>query len=166
MGDQSSWLHALNYGVYDYHRVPFDLRKVVRRPPHLRGQDYETKRAMGRTWIQDTSCNLSPAKLMAPNRVQRGLMVVKPNQVRVTILSNTHRQVWPSGCGHRFLCTCNVVGWSIRSMLSRRLILAALLTAVWRLNQRKTHRTQLSWQLVCAAMTGSGPVVPIIRRRI
>ena len=76
---------------------------------------------------------LSPASVLAPNRLQRKFEVANPNDTWVTDITHirTH-QGWLYLAVVIDLYSRKVVGWSMHSRIKKELVLNALLMAVWR----------------------------------
>jgi putative transposase len=76
---------------------------------------------------------LSPARVLAPNRLQRKFGVANPNETWVTDITHirTH-QGWLYLAVVIDLYSRKVVGWSIQSRIKKESVLNALLMAVWR----------------------------------
>lgn len=99
--------------------------------------------------------------VVAPNRVQRQFTVVGANQVWVTDITYIRTwQVWLYLAVVIDLFARNVVGWSMKPTLSRKLALGALMMAVWRRkpdsevivhsDQGSQYRSD-NWQRFCRA---------------
>ena len=126
--------YTLSGGVYGYRRVHGDLREIGEVCSRNR-----VAKIMRKNRIQAIHGYKVPRgtrgrpSLIAPNRVRREFTVVKPNQVWVTDI--TYIRTWQ---GWLYLAVVidlfarNVVGWSMKPILSRELALDALLMAVWR----------------------------------
>ena len=76
---------------------------------------------------------LSPARVLAPNRLQRKFEVANPNDTWVTDITHirTH-QGWLTLAVVIDPYSRKVVGWSMHSRIKKELVLNALLMAVWR----------------------------------
>jgi putative transposase len=74
-----------------------------------------------------------PARVLAPNRLQRKFGVANPNETWVTDITHirTH-QGWLYLAVVIDLYSRKVVGWSIQSRIKKESVLNALLMAVWR----------------------------------
>ncbi|WP_264973708.1 IS3 family transposase [Klebsiella variicola] len=126
--------YSLSGGVYGYRRVHGDLNEIG----EICGKN-RVGRIMQLNRIKAVRGYKAPRRIagrpsvVAPNRVQRQFTVVRANQVWVTDI--TYIRTWQ---GWLYLAVVidlfarNVVGWSMKSTLSRELALDALMMAVWR----------------------------------
>ncbi len=126
--------YALSGRVYGYRRVHGDLCEIGETCGKNR-----VSRIMQLNRIKDVRGYKAPRRIagrpsvVVPNRVKRAFTVVKHNQVWVTDI--TYIRTWQ---GWLYLAVVielfarNVVGWSMKTTLSRELALDALIMAVWR----------------------------------
>ncbi|MCT2385541.1 IS3 family transposase [Erwinia pyrifoliae] len=164
--------YSLSGGVYGYRRVHGDLNEIGETCGKNRvGRIMQLNRIKAVRGYKAPRRIAGRPSVVAPNRVQRQFTVVRANQVWVTDI--TYIRTWQ---GWLYLAVVidlfarNVVGWSMKSTLSRELALDALMMAVWR---RKpdgeviVHSDQGSqygsddWQRFCRANN----LVPSMSRR-
>ena len=126
------WLQS--GGVYGYRKIHCDLRDIGKQCGENRV--YRLMRAAGlraQVGYRRPRHRLSPARVLAPNRLQRKFEVANPNDTWVTDITHirTH-QGWLYLAVVIDLYSRKVVGWSMHSRIKKELVLNALLMAVWR----------------------------------
>ena len=126
------WLQS--GGVYGYRKIHCDLRDIGEQCGENRV--YRLMRAAGlraQVGYRRPRHRLSPARVLAPNRLQRKFEVANPNDTWVTDITHirTH-QGWLYLAVVIDLYSRKVVGWSMHSRIKKELVLNALLMAVWR----------------------------------
>lgn len=132
--------YSASHGVYGARRVFGDLREVgetcgLHRVERVM-RDHKIKALRGYKKPRHIAGRPS---IIAPDRLQREFTVDSPNKVWVTDI--TYIRTWQ---GWLYLAVVvdlyarKVVGWSMKSTLSRELALDALLMAVWR--RKPEHR--------------------------
>ncbi|HCI4282253.1 TPA: IS3 family transposase [Klebsiella variicola subsp. variicola] len=126
--------YSLSGGVYGYRRVHGDLNEIGETCGKNRvGRIMQLNRIKAVRGYKAPRRIAGRPSVVAPNRVQRQFTVVRANQVWVTDI--TYIRTWQ---GWLYLAVVidlfarNVVGWSMKPMLSRELALDALIMAVWR----------------------------------
>ena len=126
------WLQS--GGVYGYRKIHCDLRDIGEQCGENRV--YRLMRAAGlraQVGYRRPRHRLSPARVLAPNRLQRKFEVANPNETWVTDITHirTH-QGWLYLAVVIDLYSRKVVGWSMHSRIKKELVLNALLMSVWR----------------------------------
>ena len=126
------WLQS--GGVYGYRKIHCDLRDIGEQCGENRV--YRLMRAAGlraQVGYRRPRHRLSPARVLAPNRLQRKFEVANPNDTWVTDITHirTH-QGWLYLAVVIDLYSRKVVGWSMQSRIKKESVLNALLMAVWR----------------------------------
>lgn len=126
--------YSLSGGVYGYRRVHGDLNEIGETCGKNRvGRIMQLNRIKAVRGYKAPRRIAGRPSIVAPNRVQRQFTVVRANQVWVTDI--TYIRTWQ---GWLYLAVVidlfarNVVGWSMKPILSRELALDALMIAVWR----------------------------------
>ena len=120
--------------VYGYRKIHCDLRDIGEQCGENRV--YRLMRAAGlraQVGYRRPRHRLSPARVLAPNRLQRKFEVANPNDTWVTDITHirTH-QGWLYLAVVIDLYSRKVVGWSMQSRIKKESVLNALLMAVWR----------------------------------
>lgn len=126
------WLQS--GGVYGYRKIHCDLRDIGEQCGENRV--YRLMRAAGlraQVGYRRPRHRSGPARVLAPNRLQRKFEVANPNDTWVTDITHirTH-QGWLYLAVVIDLYSRKVVGWSMHSRIKKELVLNALLMAVWR----------------------------------
>ena len=126
------WLQS--GGVYGYRKIHCDLRDIGEQCGQNRV--YRLMRAAGlraQVGYRRPRHRSGPARVLAPNRLQRKFEVANPNDTWVTDITHirTH-QGWLYLAVVIDLYSRKVVGWSMHSRIKKELVLNALLMAVWR----------------------------------
>lgn len=153
--------YSLSGGVYGYRRVHGDLNEIGETCGKNRvGRIMLLKRIKAPRRIAGRP------SVVAPNRVQRQVTVIRANQVWVTDI--TYICTWQ---GWLYLAVVidllarYVVGWSMKPTLSRELALDELMMTVWRQNQT-ARSSYIAIKVVSAALkTGSASAGPITWHR-
>ncbi|EMW1017726.1 IS3 family transposase [Serratia marcescens] len=164
--------YSLSGGVYGYRRVHGDLNEIGETCGKNRvGRIMQLNRIKAVRGYKAPRRIAGRPSVVAPNRVQRQFTVVRAKQFWVTDI--TYIRTWQ---GWLYLAvvidlfTRNVVGWSMKPILSRELALDALMMAVWRRKPDSeviVHSDQGSqygsddWQRFCRANN----LVPSMSRR-
>ena len=126
------WLES--GGVYGYRKIHCDLRDIGEQCGENRV--YRLMRAAGlraQVGYRRPRHRSGPARVLAPNRLQRKFEVANPNDTWVTDITHIHtHQGWLYLAVVIDLYSRKVVGWSMHSRIKKELVLNALLMAVWR----------------------------------
>lgn len=151
--------YAASHGVYGAPRIFLDLREVGETC-----SKHRVARIMRLNKIKALHGYRTPrpirgsTSLLAPNTLQRGFTVERPNRAWVTDI--TYVRTWE---GWLYLAVVmdlfsrRIVGWSTKPTLARELVLDAVLMAVWHRHPKNTliHSDQGSqygsdaWQRFC-----------------
>lgn len=126
------WLES--GGVYGYRKIYSDLREVGERCG--KNRVYRLMKAAGlraQVGYRRPRAKAGTVSVLAPNRLQQRFSVEQPNQAWVSDITHirTH-EGWLYLAVVIDLYSRRVVGWSMRSRITRELVLNALLMAVWR----------------------------------
>jgi len=129
-----------NHGVYGAPRIFLDLREAGETC-----SKHRVARVMRINKIRALHGYRSPryarghSSIVAPNALQRGFNLLRPNQARVTVI--TYVRTWE---GWLYLAVViglysrRIVAWSTKPTLARELVLDAVLMAVRRRKPKKT----------------------------
>ena len=132
--------YAASHGVYGAPRVFLDLREAGETC-----SKHRVARLMRVNKIKALHGYRAPrpirgsASLLAPNTLQRGFTVERPNRAWVTDITYVRTwQGWLYLAVVMDLYSRRIVGWATKPTLARELVLDAVLMAVWRRHPKKT----------------------------
>lgn len=132
--------YAASHGVYGAPRIFLDLREAGETC-----SKHRVARIMRANKIKAVYGYRAPrpargsASLLAPNSLQRGFTVKRPNRVWVTDITYVRTwQGWLYLAVVMDLYSRRIVGWATKPTLARELVLDAVLMAVWHRRPKKT----------------------------
>ena len=133
---QPFWLES--GGVYGYRKVYSDLRELGEGCGENRV--YRLMRIAGlraQVGYRRPRHRSGPPNVVVPNRLQRQFNTATPNEAWVTDITyiRTH-EGWLYLAVVVDLFSRRVIGWSMKSRITKELVLDALLMAVWRRNPK------------------------------
>jgi putative transposase len=132
--------YTASHGVYGAPRIFLDLREAGETcSKHRVARIMRVNRIRAVHGYRSPRYTRGSSALLAPNTLQRGFTVQRPNQAWVTDITYVRTwEGWPYLAVVIDLYSRRIIGWSTKPTLARELVLDAILMAVRRRKPKKT----------------------------